>query len=148
MKQDPYIKNCLIKSRDGETLFDAQTAEAFLDGYAIIPIEEYRRLTEDSGAENIEINIPIDGIFKIRSNAKREDFKIDITLTNRLEVIRIISDITEAVYDFQLDDRLLTGVIVHDISIKIKDCKYVVSINGLCNVHHNKIFFCKKVVLP
>ena len=42
----PFIKNCYLCARKGETIFH-QTADAIiplLDGYAIIPCEEYDRL--------------------------------------------------------------------------------------------------------
>lgn len=47
--QGSYVQNCLLQGRGRETLFtlDVKREEwiAHLDGYAIIPIEEYERLT-------------------------------------------------------------------------------------------------------
>lgn len=43
------LTNCLIITRDGETLFyfdEEDRILASLDGYAIIPIEEYERLSQ------------------------------------------------------------------------------------------------------
>ncbi len=41
-----YVINCLIEPRDSEKspLFNPTTAEARLDGYAIIPLEKYNKL--------------------------------------------------------------------------------------------------------
>lgn len=40
---ESYVRNCYIKSRDGEALFtfDGATVTPQLDGYAIIPNEDY-----------------------------------------------------------------------------------------------------------
>jgi len=43
-----YLRNCYIKNRDGgDTMFNIHNGvvDATLDGYAIIPIEEYNLLT-------------------------------------------------------------------------------------------------------
>lgn len=48
-KETGYVLNCTITSKNGERLFkqhDNDTVTAHLDGYAIIPIEEYNKLME------------------------------------------------------------------------------------------------------
>lgn len=47
---ESFVKNCLIKSK-GEILFSGINgmALAHLDGYAIIPMEEYERLKQNAG---------------------------------------------------------------------------------------------------
>ena len=45
MVKKSYIRNCIIVERDGDgTLFDITNGKIYLDGYAIIPIEEYNAL--------------------------------------------------------------------------------------------------------
>ena len=41
-----YVRNCHISAREGDTLFSLFEGNfrPYLDGYAIIPIEEYERL--------------------------------------------------------------------------------------------------------
>ena len=45
-----YVKNCYFEPKEGDTLFevDGVTGEVHptLDGYAIIPIEVYKKLKE------------------------------------------------------------------------------------------------------
>ncbi len=45
-----YLKNCLIQPRGDVVLFAADQSGvcAFLDGYAVIPMENYERLLEIS----------------------------------------------------------------------------------------------------
>lgn len=52
-----FIKNCIISAKENDTLFasnkDGQII-ARLDGYAIIPVEEYKKMkSKKSDAENI-----------------------------------------------------------------------------------------------
>jgi len=52
---ESFVKNCLISTvgRDAETLFikTSQGVFARLDGYAVIPREEYERLKKLAGEE-------------------------------------------------------------------------------------------------
>lgn len=46
-----YIRNCVIRPRENHAgfLLNSETGEARLDGYAIIPVEEYERLKSAAG---------------------------------------------------------------------------------------------------
>ena len=50
-KEDSYVKNCYIQAREGDYCFDQNDDGIFahLDGYAIIPIEEFERLRVKAG---------------------------------------------------------------------------------------------------
>jgi hypothetical protein len=44
-----YLKNCILNGRDGEIIFSMDEKfqiSPHLDGYAIIPIEEYKKLSQ------------------------------------------------------------------------------------------------------
>lgn len=55
-KLQPHVKNCMIMMKEEDELLffvneKRNQADAFLDGYAIIPVEEYERLKEKAGEE-------------------------------------------------------------------------------------------------
>ena len=52
--ENGYVKNCIINAKEGETAFSIDTKgkiTPYLDGYAIIPVEEYERLNLNSNTE-------------------------------------------------------------------------------------------------
>jgi len=55
---DSYVKNCHLSVRPGDpTMFDQQrdgTVTARLDGYAVIPMEEFNRLQDSEPSEDDE----------------------------------------------------------------------------------------------
>lgn len=57
-RKPSYIKNCYIKPKQHDTLFEQffdNSIRVTLDGYAIIPIEEYERLLKEAGYEQWKI---------------------------------------------------------------------------------------------
>ena len=55
-KLQPHVINCIIEMKEEDELLffvnaKRNQADAFLDGYAIIPVEEYKRLKEKIGEE-------------------------------------------------------------------------------------------------
>lgn len=53
-KRQPHVINCILSMKEEDELLffinaKRNQADAFLDGYAIIPVEEYTRLREKAG---------------------------------------------------------------------------------------------------